>query len=130
FRLLRIVALIKFTRYSTKDDMLLRVFQNNKNVLKDISIFIFLYILISALLIYNVEPHINPSTGQETFATFFDAVYWSVVTLTTVGYGDIYPTTILGKIISICSMVFGIGIIATVSSVITAGLIEEIKKYP
>ena len=130
FRLVRIVALIKFTRYSTKDDILLRVFQNNKNVLKDIGIFIFLYILISALLIYNVEPHINPSTGQETFATFFDAVYWSVVTLTTVGYGDIYPTTILGKIISICSMVFGIGIIATVSSVITAGFIEEIKKHP
>ena len=129
FRLVRIVALIKLTRYSTKDDMLLRVFQSNKNVLKTIGIFIFLYILISALLIYNVEHHINPSTGQETFSTFFDAVFWSVVTLTTVGYGDIYPITILGKIISICSMIFGIGIIATVSSVITSGLIEEIKKH-
>lgn len=130
FRLIRIVVLIKISRYSTMDDMLLRVFKSNWNVIKTISTFIFLYILISALLVYNVEPHINPSTGQETFNTFFDAVYWSVVTLTTVGYGDIYPITILGKIISICSMVFGIGIISTVSSIITAGLIEEIKKYP
>ena len=129
FRLVRIVSLIKFSRYSSMDDMLLRVLKNSWDILKTISIFIFLYILISALLIYNVEPHINPSTGQETFVNFFDAVYWSVVTLTTVGYGDIYPITILGKIISICSMVFGIGIISTVSSIITAGLIKEIKMH-
>ncbi len=128
FRLARIVAIIKYTRYSDKDDLLLRVLKRNLSVIKTISIFMLLYVYISALLIYNIEPHINPSTGEETFSTFFDAVYWSVVTLTTVGYGDIYPVTLLGKIISICSMICGIGMIATASSVVTAGIIEEINK--
>ena len=128
FRLVRIVAILKYTRYSDKDDMLLRVLKKNYGVLKTISIFMILYVYISAILIYNVEPHINPMTGEETFSNFFDAVYWAVVTLTTVGYGDLYPVTALGKIISICSMIFGIGMIATVSSVVTSGIIEEINK--
>ena len=130
FRLSRIVGIIKFSRYSEKDDMLLRALKRKIGVIRTILTFMFLYIFISALLIYNVEPNINPKTGEETFSTFFDAVYWSVVTLTTVGYGDIYPVTLLGRIISICSMVFGIGLISTVSSVVTTGLIEEIKKDP
>ena len=128
FRLVRIVAILKYTRYTDKDDMLLRVLKKNYGVLKTISIFMALYVYISAILIYNVEPHINPITGEETFSNFFDAIYWAVVTLTTVGYGDLYPVTALGKIISICSMIFGIGMIATVSSVVTSGIIEEISK--
>ncbi|MDE6225494.1 MAG: ion transporter, partial [Muribaculaceae bacterium] len=128
FRLIRIVAIIKYARYSDKDDVLLRVLKKNIRVLKTISIFMLLYVYISALLIYNIEPHVNPTTGETTFSTFFDAVYWSIVTLTTVGYGDIYPVTFLGKLISVCSMVCGIGMIATVSSVVTAGIIEEINK--
>lgn len=129
FRLGRIASIIKLSRYSYMDDMLLRALKKNAGVLKSIMLFIFLYIYISALLMYNVEPHINPMTGEETFNNFFDAVYWSVVTLTTVGYGDIYPVTLLGKIISILSMVFGVGIIATISSVVTAGIIEEINLH-
>ncbi|MDE6543214.1 MAG: ion transporter, partial [Muribaculaceae bacterium] len=128
FRLVRIVAILKYSRYSDKDDLMLRVLKKNLSVIKTISIFMFLYVYISALMIYNIEPPINPSTGEETFSTFFDAVYWSVVTLTTVGYGDIYPVTLLGKIISICSMICGVGMIATVSSVVTAGIVEEINK--
>lgn len=128
FRLVRIVAILKYSRYSDKDDLLLRVLKKNTGVLKTISIFMTLNVYISALLIYNIEPHINPTTGEETFSNFFDAIYWAVVTLTTVGYGDLYPVTVLGKIISICSMICGIGMIATVSSVVTAGIIEEINK--
>lgn len=128
FRLVRIVAILKYSRYSDKDDLLLRVLKKNSGVLKTISIFMILYVYISALLIYNIEPHINPTTGEETFSNFFDAIYWAVVTLTTVGYGDLYPVTVLGKIISICLMICGIGMIATVSSVVTAGIIDEINK--
>ena len=128
FRLARIAAIIKYARYSDTDDMLLRVLKKNKNILQSILLVICIYVYIVSLLIYNTEPHINSATGEITFSTFFDAVYWSIVTLTTVGYGDIYPVTTLGKLISITSMFLGIGIIATVSSIITSGFIEEINK--
>ncbi|MDE6268107.1 MAG: ion transporter [Muribaculaceae bacterium] len=128
FRFARIVALAKFCRYTDRDDMLLRAIKTNIPMLKTISFIVILYIFISALLIYNVEPEVNPVSGEVMYGSFFDALYWSIVTLTTVGYGDIYPVTFLGKIISTFSMIFGIGIFATVSSVVTAGFIEEIHK--
>jgi voltage-gated potassium channel len=79
------------------------------------------YILVSALIIYNVEP--------ESFNTFFDAIYWATVSLTTVGYGDIYPVTTIGRIVTMISSVFGIAIIALPSGVITAGYLSEINKF-
>ncbi|MBR5437870.1 MAG: two pore domain potassium channel family protein, partial [Clostridia bacterium] len=78
------------------------------------------YVLVSALVIYNVEP--------ETFETFFDAVYWATISLTTVGYGDLYPVTTIGRIITMVSSAFGIAIIALPSGIITAGYLEEIKE--
>ena len=78
------------------------------------------YILISALVIYNVEP--------DSFETFFDAIYWATISLTTVGYGDIYPITTIGRIVTMFSSAFGIAIIALPSGVITAGYLEEISK--
>ena len=78
------------------------------------------YILVSALVIYNVEP--------ESFETFFDAIYWATISLTTVGYGDIYPVTTIGRIVTMISSAFGIAIIALPSGVITAGYLAEINK--
>ena len=76
------------------------------------------YVLVSALVIYNVEP--------DSFATFFDAVYWATISLTTVGYGDIYPITTVGRVVTMVSSIFGIAVIALPSGVITAGYMEEI----
>ena len=78
------------------------------------------YVLVSALVIYNVEP--------ESFETFFDAIYWATISLTTVGYGDIYPVTTVGRIVTMISSVFGIAIIALPSGVITAGYLDEFSK--
>ena len=78
------------------------------------------YVLVSALVIYNVEP--------ESFETFFDAIYWATISLTTVGYGDIYPVSTIGRIVTMISSVFGIAIIALPSGVITAGYLAEINK--
>ena len=78
------------------------------------------YVLISALVIYNVEP--------ESFANFFDAIYWATVSLTTVGYGDIYPVTTVGRLVTMISSIFGIAIIALPSGVITAGYLTEATK--
>ena len=78
------------------------------------------YILISALVIFNVEP--------DSFNSFFDAIYWATVSLTTVGYGDIYPTTNTGRIVTMISSLFGIAIIALPSGVITGGYLKEINE--
>lgn len=78
------------------------------------------YIFISAIIIFNVEP--------ETFNSFFDALYWSTISLTTVGYGDIYPVTMTGRTIAMASSFLGIAIVALPAGIVTAEYINEIKK--
>lgn len=128
FRLIRIVALLKFTRYSDEDERLIAVIKKQKRIFKTIFLFTALYIFITALIMYNVEPHINPVTGEVTFETFFDALYWSTVTLTTVGYGDLCPVSAYGRAISMISSIFGIGLIASTSGLLTQGLIQQVNK--
>ena len=77
------------------------------------------YIFVCALIIFNVEP--------DSFNTFFDAIYWATISLTTVGYGDIYPITTLGRIITMVSSFMGIAIVALPASIITAGYMKEIE---
>ena len=123
FRLLRTLKVLrafKFLRYSKSFDIIASVFRKQKKVLSAVATMAVAYILISALVIYNVEP--------ESFETFFDAIYWATISLTTVGYGDIYPITTIGRIVTMISSAFGIAIIALPSGVITAGYLEEISK--
>ena len=77
------------------------------------------YILLSALVIYNVEP--------ESFATFFDAVYWATISLTTVGYGDIYPITVLGRVFGALIALLGIGMVAIPTGIISSGLVDYLN---
>lgn len=123
FRLLRTLKVLrafKFLRYSKSFDIISNVFKKQKKVLSAVATMAVAYVLISALVIYNVEP--------ESFETFFDAIYWATISLTTVGYGDIYPVTTIGRIVTMISSVFGIAIIALPSGVITAGYLEEVNK--
>ena len=123
FRLLRTLKVLrafKFLRYSKSFDIITNVFRKQKKVLSAVATMAVAYILISALVIYNVEP--------DSFETFFDAIYWATISLTTVGYGDIYPITTIGRIVTMFSSAFGIAIIALPSGVITAGYLEEISK--
>ena len=62
----------------------------------------------------------------ENYVIYFEAVYLATVSLTTVGYGDIYPVSVAGKIVTMISSIFGIAIIALPASIITAGMMEEI----
>ncbi len=78
------------------------------------------YTLISALVMFQVEP--------DSFNTFFDALYWAMVTLTTVGYGDIYPISETGRIVSMVSAFMGIAIVALPTGIITAGYMDSISK--
>ena len=123
FRLLRTLKVLrafKFLRYSKSFDIIASVFKKQRKVLSAVATMAAAYILVSALVIYNVEP--------ESFETFFDAIYWATISLTTVGYGDIYPVTTIGRIVTMISSAFGIAIIALPSGVITAGYLSEISK--
>lgn len=127
-RLLKIVRLLKIFRYSDKISIFLRVLNKEKEVLLSVLMLAVFYIFITALIMFNAEPHINPHTGEETFHSFFDALYWATVTLTTVGYGDLCPVTDIGRVVSMLSSLFGVAIIALPSGVITASYLEELRE--
>ena len=99
-------------------DLVLSVFYKQKQPLLFIVGLALSYVLVSALIVFNVEP--------DTFDTFFDAVYWAVVSLTTVGYGDLYPTTNIGRFIAMVSSFMGVAVVALPSGVITSGLLDEL----
>ena len=123
FRLLRtfkVLRAFRVLRYSKNVIVISNVFRKQKKILLTVATLAAAYIMVSALVIYNVEP--------ESFATFFDAVYWATISLTTVGYGDIYPITTIGRIVTMVSSLFGIAVIALPSGVITAGYLSEIDK--
>lgn len=120
FRSIRVLRVFKIFRYSKSVNMIINVFKAQKETLTTIAGIAVAYVLISALVILNVEP--------ETFNNYFEAVYWATIALTTVGYGDIYPVTTLGKIITMTSSVLGIAIVALPAGVITAGIMEEVNK--
>lgn len=106
----------------------MRVLSKERDVLLAVLLIALFYIFVTALIMFNVEPRINPLTGEVTFESFFDALYWATVTLTTVGYGDLCPVTDIGRFISMLSSLFGVAIIALPSGVITASYLEELRK--
>ena len=126
-RLLRILRVFKLFRYSDKIQILGRVVRKEKGVLLTVLGVAVFYVFITALIMFNAEPHINPVTGVTTFEGFFDALYWATVTLTTVGYGDLTPVTDIGRFVSMLSSLFGVAIIALPSGVITASYLEELR---
>lgn len=127
FRMLKILRLAKALRYSEQLFIFFDVLKKERKVLTAVLLFATAYIFVTALVMFNFEPRINPNTGNETFRTFFDAIYWSTVTLTTVGYGDLCPATDLGRLISMFSSLFGVAVIALPSGIITASYLEELR---
>lgn len=126
-RLLRILRLFKFIRYSNKIQVLGKVIRKEKGVLLTVLGIAVFYVFLTALIMFNAEPHVNPVTGAVAFEDFFDALYWATVTLTTVGYGDMVPVTDIGRAVSMLSSLFGVAIIALPSGVITASYLEELR---
>lgn len=120
FRSLRLLKILKLVRYSKSITMICNVFKKQKETFITILVMDITYILVSALVIINVEP--------ETFPTYFDALYWATISLTTVGYGDVYAVTTIGKIITMISSFLGIAVVALPAGIITSGLMDELSK--
>ena len=119
-RAIRVVRVFKAVRYSRSFEIISNVIRSSKDSLIAVCALASGYILISAIIIFNVEP--------DSFKTFFDAVYWATVSLTTVGYGDIYPVSTMGRVITMASSIFGIAIVALPAGIITAGYMTELQK--
>lgn len=116
---LRFLRIIRLFRYSKSFAIIGRVLKKSSGTLLMILLVAAGYILLSAVVIFQVE--------TDMFKNFFDAVYWAAVSLTTIGYGDFYPVTDLGKFITIVSSVMGVAVVALPSGVITAGYMNEVK---
>lgn len=119
FRAFRVFRVFKAFRYSKNIRIIIDVFKKQRDALTIVGVLAIGYIFTTALVIFNVEP--------ETFDSFFDALYWATVSLTTMGYGDIYAVTNIGQLITMISAVFGIAIVALPAGIITAGYMEEIN---
>ena len=119
FRALRVLRVLKAARYSRSLQIILRVFRRSREALLTVGTLALAYILICALVILNVEP--------ESFENFYDAVYWACVSLTTMGYGDIYPVTAVGRFFTMISSFLGIAIVALPAGIITAGYMAEVE---
>lgn len=120
FRTFRVFRSLKMFRYAKSVQIIINVIKNQKAPLLAVCGLAFGYVLISALIIFNVEP--------DTFDNFFEAVYWATVSLTTMGYGDIYPVTTVGRIVTMISSFVGIAIVALPAGIITAGYMDQINE--
>lgn len=119
-RTFRVFRAAKMFRYSRSIVMIVDVIREQRTALLAVGSLAVGYILVSALVIFNIEP--------DSFETFFDAVYWATVSLTTVGYGDIYPISTAGRVIRMLSSILGIAVVALPAGIITAGYMDRLNK--
>lgn len=121
FMILRLLRLTKVIHYSRSFRQVVNVFKKERKTLLSVLLIAVFYILISALIMFIYEP-------KSTFDNFFDALYWATTALTTVGYGDVYPHTDVGKFISMISSLFGVAVIAMPAGIVTGGFLDEVHR--
>ncbi len=126
-RLLKILRFFRFVRYYEPLQIVLAVLKKEGRTLLAVMGLALSYIFVTALIMFNVEYENELDGGKVMFGNIFDAIYWSACTLTTVGYGDIYPVSSVGRLISMVSAIVGVAIIALPSGIITAGYMDELK---
>ena len=123
-RLLRFLRLFRLTAYMKSAKMVRSVFVNTASELKLSMVLIGFLLIISACLLYFAEHLAQPKVFSSIPAT----IWWAIVTITTVGYGDMVPITILGKILTGIIAFAGFGLLALPAGIITAGFLEEMRK--
>lgn len=121
-RLVRILRVAKLGRYYSSLELIKRVvFKKKEELILTSALMIFL-LIISSSIIYSVEAELQP----EAFSSIPATMWWSVATLTTVGYGDITPKTPLGQFLASLIAILGVGMFALPTGILGAGFVEEI----
>ena len=123
-RLFRFLRLFRLTAYMKATKLIVNVFRSVYNQLLLSLVLALTLIIISSSLVYFPEHLAQP----EVFTSIPATIWWSVVTLTTVGYGDMIPITIIGKIFTGVILLAGVAMFALPAGIITAGFLEEIRK--
>lgn len=122
-RLLRILRVLKLGRYSAAAALLGRVLRGKREELAVMLLATVVLLIVSSGVMYYAEHEAQP----QTFSSIPAAMWWAVITLTTIGYGDVYPVTVLGRILGGMIAVSGIGIVALPTAIVASGFAEEVK---
>ncbi len=122
-RLFRLFRVAKLGRYSQALQTFGRIFLSKKEELLTIVILLLLLLVLASSLMYFAEHEAQP----EVFASIPHSMWWSIITLTTVGYGDVYPITAGGKVLAAVIAVLGIGMFALPTGILGAAFVEEIQ---
>jgi voltage-gated potassium channel len=123
-RLLRFFRIFKVNRYNKSLRLIGDVVREKKTELAITGFVAFIILLVASILMYYIEGPVQPDKFPNIVASF----WWAIATLTTVGYGDVFPITALGKIVSGSIAVMGIGLVALPTGLISVGFIEKIGK--
>ena len=122
-RLLRLLRLLKVNHYSDALTTVFGVIKAKMTQLLSSMLVVMVLIIIASLLMYSLEHEAQPGVFKNAFSGF----WWAVATLTTVGYGDIYPVTVLCRIMGALIAILGIGLVAIPTGIISAGFIENLS---
>lgn len=123
-RLFRLLRIFKLGRYSKSFKIITSVLKESKSEL-GVTVFVaFVMLVLSSTLMYYIENEVQP----ENFASIGHAFWWAVATLTTVGYGDVYPMTGMGKFLSGFIALIGIGFIALPTGIISSVFVEKVQQ--
>lgn len=123
-RLFRILRVLKLGRYSTAANVLLAVLRNRRADLTVMLAALVMLLVVSSSLMYYAEHEAQP----EHFSSIPAAMWWAVITLTTIGYGDVYPITAVGRMLGGVIAIFGIGFVALPTAVIAAEFAEALRR--
>ena len=124
FRLVRLLRIFKLNRYSDALAAIGGVFRRKSQQIVASIFFVFIILVLASLLIYYAEHDAQP----DQFENAFSGLWWAVATLTTVGYGDIYPITPLGRFLGAIIAILGIGVVAVPTSILSAGFMGMLEK--
>lgn len=122
-RIVRLLRIFKLNRYTKALGLFVNVFYEKRNELGITLFVMFLMLLMSSTIMYYLEGDVQAKEFPDIISTF----WWSVATLTTVGYGDVYPVTGWGKLISGVIAILGIGLVALPTGILSAGFIEKLE---
>jgi len=123
-RVLRLARLLKFSHYtSALEDLMSAIYSERKAFLAALYLLI-LALFLSSSLIYVAENEVQP----DVFSSIPETMWWSIVTLTTVGYGDVSPVTAVGKLIGAATAMMGVCSIALLTGIIGAGFSNQMSK--
>ena len=124
-RIIRVFRVFKLSRYLRGANVMLIALRSSRPKITVFLLFIVLLVIVLGTIMYIIEGITYNTPGFEDIP---NSIYWSVITLTTVGYGNVVPVSILGKFIATIIMLLGYGIIAVPTGIVTAGILKNTTK--